>query len=128
MSRPALDDIQAYRLHVDKAVERLITGATDSAWAEIAPLLDLGLNHEQQHQELMLTDIKHVFSCNPLSPAYRPFKPHGVTAAGGLEWIEFPEGLVELGHRGAAFAFDNEGPRHKVWLNGFRIASRPVTN
>ena len=128
LSRPALDDIHAYRRHVDDAMERLIAGATDSVWVKMAPLLGLGLNHEQQHQELMLTDIKHVFSCNPLRPAYMPLKPHGVTAAGGLDWIEFPEGLVELGHRGPAFAFDNEGPRHKAWLNGFRIASRPVTN
>ncbi len=128
LSRPALDDIHTYRRHVDDAMEGLIAGATDSVWAEMAPLLDLGLNHEQQHQELMLTDIKHVFSCNPLRPAYWPLKPYRMTAAGGLDWNGFPEGLVELGHRGPVFAFDNEGPRHKVWLNGFRIASRPVTN
>ena len=132
LSRPPLEDIHAYRRHVGEAMERLIAGAGDDAWNWITPLIELGLNHEQQHQELMLTDIKHVFSCNPLAPAYRTLKPpgtdHRIEDSEPVEWIEFPEGLVETGFDGPGFAFDNEGPRHKVWLNGFRIASRPVTN
>jgi len=130
LSRPPVEDVHAYRRHVEDAMARLIGGAGGKDWAGIAPFVDLGLNHEQQHQELMLTDIKHVFSCNPLTPAYRPLKPHRVNAgmAGKPDWIEFPEGLVEIGFEGEGFAFDNESPRHKVWLNGFRIASRPVRN
>ncbi len=132
LSRPPLEDIHAYRRHVEDAMERLIAEAGDDAWNKITPLIDLGHNHEQQHQELMLTDIKHVFSCNLLAPAYQPLKSpgtdHGTKDAEPVEWIEFPEGLVETGFDGPGFAFDNEGPRHKVWLNGFRIAPRPVTN
>ncbi len=134
LSRPPLDHIHAYRRHVEDAMTALIAATDDKKWTDIAPFVDLALNHEQQHQELILTDIKHVFSCNPLRPAYRAFKPHGVEGPGPSpgpeksEWIEFPEGLVETGHRGTGFAFDNEGPRHKVWLNGFRIAPGPVTN
>ena len=132
LSRPPLEDIHAYRRHVEDAMERLIDGADDKTWNKITPLIDLGLNHEQQHQELMLTDIKHVFSCNPLAPAYQAYKPprtdHGIEDVTMSEWIEFSEGLIETGFDGPGFAFDNEGPRHKVWLNGFRIPSRPVTN
>lgn len=130
LSRPPLDHVHAYRRHVEDAVIALIEGAEEKKWVEIAPFIALGLNHEQQHQELMLTDIKHVFSCNPLKPAYQAFKDHGSGSGenGKLEWVEFPEGLVETGHEGAGFAFDNESPRHKVWLNGFRIAARPVSN
>ena len=139
LSRPALEDVQAYRRHVENAAEALIGGASDQAWGEIRPFVELANNHEQQHQELMLTDIKHVFSCNPMRPAYRPQKSDALgagadkpaTGNGRGSWIEFPEGLVETGHEFSAspnFAYDNEGPRHKVWLNGFRLASRPVTN
>ena len=136
LSRPPLDDIHAYRRHVDAAMEGLIADVDDGTWAELLPLVALGLNHEQQHQELILTDIKHVFSLNPLRPAYQPFKPHGIPSGDGdsdgddapLEWIDFSDGLIETGHDGPGFAFDNEGPRHKVWQDAFRIASRPVTN
>ncbi|MFQ5763401.1 MAG: ergothioneine biosynthesis protein EgtB [Rhodospirillales bacterium] len=128
LSRPPLEDVHAYRRHVEDALERLFAAADGAAWARIAPLLELGLHHEQQHQELLLTDIKHVFSCNPLRPAYEAFKPHGIAEAQALTWLDFPEGLRETGDRSNGFAFDNEGPRHKVWLNAFRIASRPVTN
>lgn len=128
LSRPPLEDIHAYRRHVEDAMDRLMVGANEKTWNKITPLIELGHNHEQQHQELMLTDIKHVFSCNPMAPAYQAFKPHDIENVTALEWIEFPEGLVETGFDGPGFAFDNEGPRHKVWMNGFRIASRPVTN
>ncbi|NQV84019.1 MAG: ergothioneine biosynthesis protein EgtB [Rhodospirillales bacterium] len=137
LSRPPLEDVHAYRQHVENATEALFSGIDEAAWGEIRPFMELANNHEQQHQELMLTDIKHVFSCNPLHPPYKPQKPAAVGVgpdAGGsaqASWIEFPEGLVEIGHdfdASPGFAYDNEGPRHKVWLNGFRIASRPVSN
>jgi ergothioneine biosynthesis protein EgtB len=135
LSRPPLEDVRAYRRHVENAVEALISGAKDAAWDEIRPFVDLANNHEQQHQELMLTDIKHVFANNPMRPAYRPQKAAGTDAGAKLghsaPWIEFAEGLIETGHDffgSPAFAYDNEGPRHKIWQNGFRIAPRPVTN
>src|SRR5262249_61329822 len=85
------------------------------------------VQHEQQHQELILMDIKHVFSVNPLLPAYQAPRPQIRGSAISLSWVEFPGGLVEIGHRGSAFAFDNEAPRHKVWLEPFRLAARPVS-
>ncbi|MGH6660172.1 MAG: ergothioneine biosynthesis protein EgtB [Rhodospirillales bacterium] len=128
LSRPSLEDIHAYRRHVEDAIKRLAAAADAETWAKAAPLLALGVNHEQQHQELILTDILNAFAANPLRPAYQPFRPHGAGPAPALAWIGFPEGLVEIGADGDGFAFDNEGPRHKVWLEAFRVASRPVTN
>jgi ergothioneine biosynthesis protein EgtB len=94
---------------------------------ELAAVIELGLHHEQQHQELVLTDLKHLFSCNPLDPIYRSAPeaaPAGVTP---LSWHSYPEGVRWLGHGGEGFAFDNEGPRHRVFVAGFELASRPVS-
>ena len=88
----------------------------------------LGINHEQQHQELMLTDIKHAFWMNPLRPIFRPEKPIGDNSAAPLEWRQCDRGLVAVGHDGGGFFFDNEGPRHQVFLNSFSLATRLVTN
>ncbi len=130
LSRPTVDEIRAYRRHVDHAMAGLIGRADAADQAAIAPLLEIGLHHEQQHQELGYTDIKHVFACNPLYPAYR--EPGGqVPAAGGArpaEWLPVDAGLYEVGHDGEGFAYDNESPRHKVYLRGFAIADRAVTN
>jgi ergothioneine biosynthesis protein EgtB len=127
LSRPSVDIVGAYRDHVGAALSRFVERAPEAAWREAAPLIELGLHHEQQHQELILMDIKHVFSVNPLSPAYQAPRPQAVAPPGALAWIEFPGGLREIGHDGAGFAFDNETPRHKVWLDPFRLASRPVS-
>jgi ergothioneine biosynthesis protein EgtB len=94
---------------------------------DVADLVDLGLHHEQQHQELLLMDIKHVLSCNPLQPAYATVKVAEPAAVAPVPWIEHDGGLVEVGHEGAGFAFDNEAPRHAVNLEPFVIAGRPVT-
>ncbi len=128
LSRPPLADILAYRRHVDAAMERLIEAPRDEAYAGAARLIELGLHHEQQHQELILMDVKHVFSLNPLAPSYGAFPPALVREAPELSWILFEGGLKEIGHEGPGFAFDNEGPRHKVWLDPFRLASRLATN
>jgi len=128
LSRPTLADVHAYRRHVEDGVARVAAGADRATWGRVAPLLALGVNHEQQHQELILTDILHALAQNPLKPAYKPFRPHGVGTAPALAWIDVPGGLVEIGADGEGFAFDNEGPRHRVWLQPFRVASRPVTN
>src|SRR5262249_14347117 len=84
-------------------------------------------HHEQQHQELILMDIKHVFSINPLQPAYQPLRPHSRAPARRQNWVDFPGGLKEIGHTGSSFTFDNETPRHKVWLEPFLLAARPMT-
>ena len=127
LSRPSLDEVRSYRRYVDEAMARLIEAASEEVFAKIAPLLELGLNHEQQHQELILMDILHVLSLNPLAPAYDKgwAKPGALPAA--LGWSAIEGGLVKIGHRGADFAFDNETPRHKVWLEPFAIANRPAT-
>jgi ergothioneine biosynthesis protein EgtB len=128
LSRPSLAEIAAYRAHVDGAMIALIGTVPAGAWLELASLVDLGLNHEQQHQELILMDIKHALSLNPLQPAYLLPVPAERRAAPPLAWIEFPGGLHEIGHAGEAFCFDNEAPRHRLWLEQFRLASRLVTN
>jgi ergothioneine biosynthesis protein EgtB len=119
-------EVASYRAAVDRAVADLLDGP---AGARVAPLVELGLHHEQQHQELLLMDIKHVLSRNPLRPAYRPGSERPAsTAARQLGWVDVPGGVVEIGHDGHGFAFDNEGPRHQVLLRPFRIADRLVTN
>ncbi len=133
MSRPSLDDVHAYRRRVDEAMHRLIESADD----ELLPLIELGVNHEQQHQELILTDIKHALWSSPLQPPYReniggPRLSRPSLAGHGSDvdprWLDFDGGVHQIGHRGEGFAFDNEGPRHEVLLRPFRLAARLVTN
>lgn len=129
LSRPTVAEVRAYRRHVDDALSALLETATEPELAALAPLVEIGLNHEQQHQELMLTDIKHVFSVNPLRPAYSggssATPPQRSTQLG---WTAYPSGLREIGHDGPGFAYDNESARHRVWLDAYELASRPVTN
>ena len=151
VSRPSLDEVNAYRRAVDERIVRLLRTADVERRREIEPILTLGLNHEQQHQELILTDIQHAFSLNPSRPAYRdlvewvegaerpkadPFdgmvglrslRSHDSPYKSDREWLEFPAGLNWIGHSGEGFAFDNEGPRHRVWLESYRLAARLVT-
>jgi ergothioneine biosynthesis protein EgtB len=123
LSRPGLDQVLAYRAYVDNAMLDLLSAGTAQAG-----LVELGLQHEQQHQELILTDLKHLLSRNPLKPAYQ--RPWPLTPIRAREpyWIRFGGGLHEIGHPGGGFAFDNETPRHRVWLEPFEIASHPVTH
>ena len=126
LTRPSLDDIRSYRAHVDAALLAALPGMDSQAQA----LVMLGLHHEQQHQELMLTDIQHLLSLNPLEPALFD-APSGMPAAlpGAIHWIEGRQGLVEIGDDGKGdFAFDCEGPRHKALLHPHALAHRPVTN
>jgi ergothioneine biosynthesis protein EgtB len=120
LSRPSLDEVLAYRRHVDESVP--------AAKALPAGLLELGLHHEQQHQELILTDLKHLLSRNPLKPAYQKTWPLTPVRARARSWLPIAGGLHEIGHEGAGFAFDNETPRHRVWLEDFEMASHPVTH
>ncbi|MDX1824029.1 MAG: DinB family protein, partial [Thiohalomonadales bacterium] len=127
LSRPTVKEIYAYRAHVDEAMKRLLLQTTHRRWNDIESRSIIGLNHEQQHQELLLTDIKHIFASNPLRPVYRELtQPEGKAIP--LSWIEQGDGLVEIGAAGNDFTYDNERPRHKVYLQPFRLASRLVTN
>ena len=126
LSRPSLQQVLAWREQVDERVHALIAAGGDGAWRT---LLQLGLHHEQQHQELLLTDILHALWCNPALPAYRAGSVPP-TAAAPLQWLGVAGGVVPLGHDAAldgAFHFDNEGPRHEVLLRDFELASRPLS-
>ena len=127
LSRPGSAEIARYRAHVDAGMAELIAALPEPRWRDAAGLIELGLNHEQQHQELLLMDIKHVLSLNPLQPAYRAGARASLIPAAPLAWHSFAGGLRQIGDGGDGFAFDNERPRHKVWLEPFRLASRLVT-
>lgn len=124
LSRPSLAEIQDYREYIDEWIQRLCSSDLDE---ELAQTIELGLHHEQQHQELMLTDIKHVLSCNPLLPIFREgeLSPPGDRETD--EWHDFAEDLYWIGHEGSLFTYDNESPRHRVFLEDFQISHRPVT-
>ncbi len=132
LSRPSREDVLAYRRHVTEAVVALAENASAAVAQEIAPLLALGRAHEEQHQELLLTDLKHGFYQNPLLPAAYEANdgssPTSHAAATGEQWIDMEGGLVEIGAAPGQFSFDNEGPRHKVYLKPFGIAAAPVSN
>jgi ergothioneine biosynthesis protein EgtB len=125
LSRPAMTEIARYRSAVDEAVERLLQRGALSP--EALGLVELGINHEQQHQELILMDIKHALSLNPLRPAYSEAPAPTRRNPPAMEFLEFGGGLREIGHEGEEFAFDNEGPRHKVFVASFRLGSRLVS-
>jgi ergothioneine biosynthesis protein EgtB len=126
LTRPALDRVLAYRAHVDRAVCAWLAGHPTGALLDV---LELGLQHEQQHQELILTDAKHLLAQNPLRPAYRDDLPVGPTGpAPPLAWLRREAALRTIGSDGPGFHFDNEGPRHRQWVAAFELASRPVTN
>jgi ergothioneine biosynthesis protein EgtB len=127
LSRPSVAEIADYRAHVDEAMTALVASASSATWQKIAPLVDLGLHHEEQHQELLLMDIKHVLSLNPLDPVYVPAPTAAKrNAVAPLDFLDFDGGLRQIGYDGEGFAFDNEGPRHKIWMEPFRLASRLV--
>jgi ergothioneine biosynthesis protein EgtB len=126
LSRPSLAEVLRYREHVDAAVLALLAEQRDDL-AELASLIETGLHHEQQHQELVLTDLKHAFSRNPTHPVYRD-TPRGEQAEpAALGWYAHPGGLEEIGAHPGAFHFDNEGPRHRVFVEAFELATRPVS-
>ncbi|WP_417517930.1 ergothioneine biosynthesis protein EgtB [Minwuia sp.] len=127
LTRPTVAEISAYRAHVDRAMAGLLEKLPEQANADIATLTELGINHEQQHQELIMTDLLYLFSCNPMSPAYSSDTPDTGDAAIPLDWISFDGGIRQIGHQ-AGFAYDNEGPRHDVLLQPYRLANRAVTN
>ena len=128
LTRPSLAEIHAYRKHIDLAMHELLCASSEADLETLAPLVTLGLHHEQQHQELLLTDILHTLWCNPLLPAYRAatHTPHATTAE-PVRWLKVPGGTAQVGHAGGGFAFDNETPRHTVLLSPCEVSDRLVT-
>ncbi|GLQ90031.1 ergothioneine biosynthesis protein EgtB [Dyella flagellata] len=125
LSRPALGEIRDYRACVDEAMGELLAGDVNT---ELAARIELGLQHEQQHQELLLTDIKHMFSCNPLQPTYRDAADQRESRSSPLRFLPGRQGPVDIGHEGDGFTYDNETPRHATWLSAHALANRLVTN
>ncbi|MGO8699477.1 MAG: ergothioneine biosynthesis protein EgtB [Limisphaerales bacterium] len=128
LSRPTVQEVLHYRSDIDLLVCDLIESADEQLLAKLEPILTLGLHHEQQHQELILTDIKHVFWQNPLRPSFRKRDPVKPPPASAIQWLRFDGGLCWVGHEGTEFSYDNEGPRHRVFVPAFSLASRLVTN
>ena len=128
VTRPTVSEVLAYRSHVDEGMRRLLQRIAGDPDHPAAALIELGLHHEQQHQELLLTDVKHMFWMNPLRPAYRARGAERASGTVPMEWYSFADGVYSIGHDGRGFAYDNEGPRHRVFLEPFRMASRLVTN
>jgi len=138
ISRPTLSQAQRYRASVDSHIDDLLSSADETLLDEIEPILVLGIHHEQQHQELLITDVKHVFAQNPLYPVFRAGGTrHSVRAEtrtataiprGPYQFIDFEETVTVIGHNGDGFAYDNEGPRHQALVPSFSLATRPVTN
>jgi len=125
LSRPSLEEVMAYREAIEHGVVEAIERGVD---AGTQALVELGMHHEQQHQELILTDVKHMLSCNPMRPAYRKHWPLTPVHPHPAGWVAFEAGLDEIGHDGAGFSFDNERPRHRVFHEAFDLATQPVTH
>jgi ergothioneine biosynthesis protein EgtB len=128
LSRPTVAEVCRFRAAIDDAMRALLDRADDARLRRLGPMIALGLHHEQQHQELILTDLKHAFGRNPLRPIYRDIELPGAEAPGPIRWLDYPAGLRRIGHDGPGFAFDNESPRHRVFVVAFRLADRLVTN
>lgn len=126
LTRPSLDEVYAYRKHVDKSMIALLEKCNDP---EVLSVVELGCNHEQQHQELFLTDFKYILWAQPFYPVYsKDFKEYHSLETEKANWINFDQGVYEIGHQGSDFSFDNESPRHKVYLTDFKISSKLVSN
>jgi len=128
LSRPTTQAIYQYRAYVDEHIEKLIASVPDEHWGTCYDRLMLGIHHEQQHQELMYTDIKHIFAINPLRPVYQTLVERSADHLSRNDWLPYDGGVVNIGHEGRDFAYDNESPRHHVYLENFYCASHPVTN
>lgn len=128
LTRPDLATVRRYRHAVDKAMDALLRWQPATQWHQLAWLVTLGLEHEAQHQELLLTDLLFALSHNPIAPAALPATPVARGPVEPLSWMGVPAGVYRIGHGGDTFAFDHEGPRHAVILGAFAVASRPVSN
>ena len=129
ISRPTVEETQRYRTEVDSHMDDLVSSADEKLFREIEPIFTLGIHHEQQHQELLITDIKHVFAQNPLYPVFRERQPsQGYGSTGKIDFVEFDEATIEIGHDGDGFSYDNEGPQHRALILPFSLANRLIAN
>jgi ergothioneine biosynthesis protein EgtB len=128
LTRPSLQRVLDWRARTDTALASFVENASDKDFAQAAPMIELGLHHEEQHQELILMDALHLLSLNPLAPAYIPSPPVLDEKDTKHDWVDVEGGLIEIGHDGDNFAFDNESPCHKVWLEDFALGDRLITN
>jgi ergothioneine biosynthesis protein EgtB len=129
LSRPTVAEVYRYRAFVDQQITAFVANLDEQAFAMWSPIVELGLHHEQQHQELILTDLKYNFASNPLRPSYVTRDgPRYVDGVSPLQWVSFPEGVYWIGHDGQGFAFDNESPRHRGFVEPFQLASRLITS
>lgn len=126
ISRPSLQEVMIYREFINEQLNEFFS--QDTMLPDVFAMIELGIHHEQQHQELLLTDIKHAFSFNPLAPCYRPQAEPSPSIATPLRWMSFDGGVASIGAKHGGFAFDNERPQHRVMLTPYRLASRPVSN
>ncbi len=130
ISRPTVEETYSYRNHVDESMLQFMESANKKEWKELSAVIEIGIHHEQQHQELILTDIKHVLSENPLNPRYVSKQKPGRTTdkPQELKWVSFEGGVCNIGNEGEGFGYDNEYPSHKVYVNPYMLGSRLVTN
>jgi ergothioneine biosynthesis protein EgtB len=129
ISRPTVEETHRFRSSIDTYNDNLLSDADGKLLDEIEPIMTLGFHHEQQHQELLVTDIKHVFAQNPLHPVFRERKIDAKEIdVAPMDFVEFDETTIEIGHRGPGFSYDNEGPRHRALIPAFSLATRPITS
>lgn len=128
ISRPTVKQVFEYRQSINEHIINLLNTATDEQYEAWAPVIEIGIHHEQQHQELLMTDLKYMFSQNPLNVAYKKTERPRVKSVPELSWTSFDEGVYQIGHNGKGFGYDNEFPRHKTYIQNFQLANRLVTN
>jgi ergothioneine biosynthesis protein EgtB len=128
LSRPTVSEVFDYRNYVNEQILNFLDGATEDQLAEFGPVIEIGNHHEQQHQELILTDLKYMFAQNPLYPVYRELDLSGGENPGALNWLSFEEGIYEIGNTGDEYTYDNEHPRHRKFLEPYKITDRLITN
>lgn len=128
LSRPTVKDVFDYRYYVNEQIENFINNITDEIWEKAAPVVEIGIHHEQQHQELILTDLKYLLAQNPLLPTYRDRIIQESPGPKEIKWIAFDEGTVKIGNKGKEFTYDNEHPRHRTYVQNYELANRLVTN
>lgn len=128
LSRPTVKEVFEYRRYVNQELEKFIESASEEIWEEAAKVVEIGIHHEQQHQELILTDLKYMLGQNPLLPVYREAEHVPVSDVGPINWVPFEEQITEIGNAGNEFTYDNEHPRHRTLVQDFELADRLVTN